>query len=146
VRLVDFYQNRTISAHLGCSRSILEKSLLLALSVFSIWLVSFSPQASFESIYTASESPFFSLSNDVFKWSWLFFFRWFLWTTMFMVVVSCCTPPDKLDLLRAVNNVEPGQITPHSIALWKLYTRTPQNLRIFVGNRFFFGPECRGDW
>ena len=54
---------------------------------------------------------------------------------MFIVDVSPCTPPGKVDLLRSVNNVEPGPIIPHSIALGKLYTRIIQDLRIFVGNR-----------
>ena len=115
------------------------------MSVATIWLISLSLQVSFESIYTSSESPFFSLSNGIFKCSWLFFFRFFLWATMFVVEVSCCTPPDKLDLLRPVNNVEPGQMIPHSIALWKLYTRTLRNLKIFVGNRLLSGPDCSQD-
>ena len=146
MRLVDFYQSQTIPAHLGCSRLILEKSFSWGVSMSTIWLVSFAPQASLEWIYTSSESPCFSLSNDIFKCSYLFLFHFFLWATMFIVEISYCIPPGKLDLLRSVNNVKVGQIIPHSIALSKLYTKTLQNLRIFVWNRLFSGPECRRDW
>ena len=72
----------------------------------------------------------------LYRCSWLFFFRSFLWATMVIVEVSYCTPPDKLDLLRSVNNVKPGSSIPHSIALSKLYTRTLHDLRIFLGRDF----------
>ena len=119
MRLVDFYQSQTIPAHLGCSRLILEKSFSWGVSMSTIWLVSFAPQASLEWIYTSSESPCFSLSNDIFKCNYLFLFHFFLWATMFIVEISYCIPPGKLDLLRSVNNVKVGQIIPHSIVRWK---------------------------
>ena len=88
MRLVDLYQNRIISAHLGCSRSILEMSLLWAMAVSTIWLISFAQQSYFKSIYTSHESPFFFLSNGQVRCSWLFFFHFFLYATMFMIEVS----------------------------------------------------------
>ena len=62
-----------------------KKTLLWPVFMSAIWLVSFSPQASFESVYTSSESPVFSLSNDIFKCSSLFSFRFFLRVTMLIV-------------------------------------------------------------
>ena len=102
------------SDHSSSSRMLTidsRKSLSWVLSASTIWLVSFALQASFKSIYTSSESPFFSLLNAIFKCIWLFFFQFFLCATMFMVEVSCCTPPVKLDLLRSIDNL-------HTARLW----------------------------
>ena len=66
----------------------LKKSLFKVLSVSSMRLVSFAQKASFKLIYTSSESPFFSLSTDVWKYGVMSVFRFFLWVAKFIVDLS----------------------------------------------------------
>ena len=108
----------------------------------TIWHISFVLQASFESIYLSWQSPFFSLLNGTSKCSSSF---GFLCAAMFIVAISYGTSPVKLNLLRCLNNLRPGQTIVHSIALGKLYTRALQDLSIFVEKRLFSGPEYRRD-
>ena len=63
-------------------------SKIWAASVSTSGVVSFAFKAPFEASYTSKESPFFSLSIDVWKYGLMFVFRFSLWAAKVIVGIS----------------------------------------------------------